>query len=163
MNLVQWFMTISGAPLQKTLTVPGWSGWAMTQVALFLFELNGIWVKTASGVFLSRIDLTSTPILRMWLIIPFSVTFPWTFPEWSTIAEQLKRIDSLSKFLSLCRTGSEYSNSRPGESFSEHFHGGRLKPTPNGVPLCWTVGNYSYEELIASGHPEDAEKAISLK
>ena len=47
----------------------------------------------------------------------------------------------------------------PGESEGEKYHGGRLKPTSNGVPLSWTVGNYSYEELVASGHPEDAEVA----
>jgi len=58
---------------------------------------------------------------------------------------------------------SENTDCRPGESISEREHGGRLRPTPNGVPLSWTIENYSYEELMASGHPEDIEKARSLK
>lgn len=68
----------------------------------------------------------------------------------------------LNKFMSLCRNGGE-SVSGFGDSFSEQLHGGRSKPTPNGVPLCWTVGDYSFEELMASGHPEDAERARSLE
>ena len=72
-------------------------------------------------------------------------------------------VPPLNKFLSLCKNESESTDCRPGESFSEQEHGGRLKPTPNGVPLSWTIGNYSYEELMASGHPEDTEKARSLK
>jgi len=64
----------------------------------------------------------------------------------------------LAKFISLGRdnSGGEY---RHGESFSEHLHGGKLKPTPNSVPLCWTISKYSHEELMASPCFEDHDIA----
>ena len=69
----------------------------------------------------------------------------------------------LVKFMSLARGGNSDFGHGGDLSYSETQHDGKLKPTPNGVPLIWTIGNYSYEELMASGHPKDAEKAISLK
>ena len=65
---------------------------------------------------------------------------------------------NLNKFLSHCR---EKSDALPGDSFSEQLHG-KLKPTPNGTPLSWTLGDYSYEDLIASGLPEDRVAAENL-
>ena len=67
---------------------------------------------------------------------------------------------NLNKFIGLCRKpGSGFI---VGDSYSEQLHGGRLKPTPNGVPLCWTIpprGRYSAAELRASGIPEDITAA----
>ena len=69
---------------------------------------------------------------------------------------------SLNKFIGFCRDEIE-GGGGTDLSYSETQHGGQLKPTPNGVPLSWTTENYSYEELMASGHPEDAERARSAK
>jgi hypothetical protein len=67
---------------------------------------------------------------------------------------------NLNKFLSHCRV--REVDARPGETFSEQHHGGKLKPTPNGVPLSWTDGKYTYDELMASELPEDRIAAENL-
>jgi hypothetical protein len=63
-------------------------------------------------------------------------------------------LPNLNKFIGYCNESGE-GDSRPGERFSEQTHGGKLKPTPNGVPLCWTVGSYTDDELRASPCIED--------
>ena len=63
----------------------------------------------------------------------------------------------LNKFLSECRAGGESSGG------SVDVFGRRLKPTPNGLPLTWTIGTYSIHELRASGLFEDATVADSLE
>jgi len=71
---------------------------------------------------------------------------------------------NMNKFIGLCRkAGSEFVG--VGDSYSEQIHGGKLKPTPNGVPLCWTVPPmpYSADELRASGIPEDAFAADMIE
>jgi len=68
---------------------------------------------------------------------------------------------NLNKFESLCRQTE--ANAQPGDSLSEQIHGGKLKPTPNGVPLTWTIGEYTTRELLESGNAEDAEMGEMLK
>jgi len=46
---------------------------------------------------------------------------------------------------------------------SERFHGGKLRPTPQGVPLVWTVSTYDTADLIKSGTQQDIEMANQLK
>jgi len=63
----------------------------------------------------------------------------------------------LNKFLSECRSGGESSGGEV-DAF-----GRRLKPTPHGLPLTWTIGTYSIHELRASGLFEDVTVADSLE
>ena len=67
---------------------------------------------------------------------------------------------NLNKFLSHCRV--REVDARPGETFSEQLHGGKLKATPEGVPLSWTDQKYTYEELMASPCHEDQIAAENL-
>lgn len=71
-------------------------------------------------------------------------------------------VPCLNKFLSHCREKDGHQEFLPGETFSEQLHGGRLRPTPNGVPLCWTDAKYTYEELLASTCSEDQVAAENL-
>jgi len=65
---------------------------------------------------------------------------------------------NLNKFIGYCIESSSAS-ANPGDSFSEQLHGA-MKPTPNGVPLCWTVGKYTHEDMIESGHSDDNNIAM---
>ena len=66
----------------------------------------------------------------------------------------------LVKFIALCResTGGLIET---GDSYSEQQHGA-LKPTPNGVPLCWTIGTYDDEALRKSPCVEDHAMADKM-
>jgi len=68
---------------------------------------------------------------------------------------------NLNKFIGLCKdeTGSFVST----DSYSEQIHGGQIKPTPLGVPLCWTQGTYTVDELRQSSTDEDHELAERLQ
>ena len=60
---------------------------------------------------------------------------------------------NLNKFIGYC-IESNTGGTSPGDSFSEQLHG-KMKETPNGVPLCWTIGAYTDDELRASPCHED--------
>ena len=71
-------------------------------------------------------------------------------------------VPCLNKFLGHCKERDGDPENLPGESFSEQLHGGRLRPTPNGVPLSWTIADHTYQELMASEHIEDRNAAENL-
>ena len=72
-------------------------------------------------------------------------------------------VPPLAKFLSLCRNSREDSKSGRAKTFSEELHGGYIKPTPNGLPLTWTQGKYSVQDLRDSGTFEDGLVADDLE
>jgi len=64
---------------------------------------------------------------------------------------------NLNKFIGHCQdSGAGFVAT--GDSFSEQLHGAML-PTPNGVPLCWTIGRFTHDELMESPHQEDRQMA----
>lgn len=64
---------------------------------------------------------------------------------------------NLNQFEGYCRQVGMGSGNREGLSpGSEQFHGGKLKPTPNGVPMSFmTDVEPSVETMLSSPHHED--------
>ena len=69
---------------------------------------------------------------------------------------------NLNKYIGHCLESNGGGNVGVGESYSEQLQGGRLKPTANGVPLCWTVGSYTHDQLLASPCHEDHAMAEQM-
>lgn len=70
---------------------------------------------------------------------------------------------NLNKFVSACRV-SDGGAEGAGESYSEQLHGGRIKPTPDGLPLCYLAdGDFSVAALRDTQHYEDAEVAHKME
>lgn len=68
---------------------------------------------------------------------------------------------NLNKFIGFCLDTSG-STVRPGDSYSEQLNGA-LRPTPEGVPLIWTIGTYSIADLKLSGTTQDLDMADQLE
>lgn len=68
---------------------------------------------------------------------------------------------NLNKFIGFCKEDGG-GNPSPGSGLDEQRYG-KLKPTPSGVPLSWTIGRYSVEELEASPCDEDRNLARNLR
>ena len=64
---------------------------------------------------------------------------------------------NMNKFVSVCR------KTDGGTTGGKDAFGVSHKPTPNGVPLCWTQGTYTVQELTDSGIQEDLDMADTLK
>ena len=66
---------------------------------------------------------------------------------------------NLNKFMCECRAGNSTARG-DGDVF-----GRKTKPTPDGVPLCWTIApyeEYTKQDYLDSGTTEDSEHAKTI-
>lgn len=70
---------------------------------------------------------------------------------------------NLNKFVASCRKddGSSAGGLLPG---SETLHGGKSRPTPDGMPLSFMAdGDYAVSDMYESPHPEDQAVAARME